>query len=106
MLDLMDLTRKSSALGGANGSGSGSGGGGGGGEEGDSLYEFMGLTKRASDGEIRSSFRRLALQWHPDRNPGAGPDDASTIQFRTLIEAYATLGDPKVRGVVGLVSGG
>lgn len=57
-------------------------------------YEVLNVT-RTSDGEtIKKSYRKLALQYHPDRNPG---DKASEEKFKEAAEAYAVLSDPDKR---------
>jgi molecular chaperone DnaJ len=53
-------------------------------------YETLSVTRTATDGEIKSSFRKLAMQWHPDRNPG---DKNCEIKFREINEAYDVLKD-------------
>lgn len=57
-------------------------------------YEILGLTKNASQDDIKKSFRKLARKYHPDLNPG---DKAAEEKFKELNEAYAVLGDPKKR---------
>jgi curved DNA-binding protein CbpA len=59
----------------------------------DDYYEVLGVPRQASTLEIRRAYRRLARQFHPDRNPR--PD--SPERFRTIAEAYAVLGDPASR---------
>lgn len=54
-------------------------------------YDVLGVSKTASAAEIKSAYRKLALQWHPDRNKAA---DAET-KFKEINEAYQVLGDPK-----------
>lgn len=54
-------------------------------------YEVLGLTKSASPAEIKSAYRKLALQWHPDRNKAANAHD----KFKEINEAYAVLSDSK-----------
>lgn len=53
------------------------------------FYEVLGLTKTASAAEIKSAYRKLALQWHPDRNKS--PD--AHEKFKEINEAYAVLSD-------------
>ena len=57
-------------------------------------YGTMGLARDASEEEIRKAYRRLALQWHPDRNRG---DGAAAERFKEISEAYAVLIDPAKR---------
>src|SRR5690554_6759542 len=60
----------------------------------DDYYQLLGVPRNASDSEIKKSFRRLAMKYHPDRNrdnPGAEE------QFKKIKEAYDVLSDPKKR---------
>ena len=59
-------------------------------------YEVLEVTKTASDTEIKSSYRRLAMKFHPDRNPG---DQLAEEKFKEAAEAYAVLADSKKRGL-------
>lgn len=54
-------------------------------------YEVLGLGKSASSAEIKAAYRKLALQWHPDRNKAANANE----KFKEINEAYAVLSDPK-----------
>lgn len=55
-------------------------------------YQVLGLEATASPQEIKSSYRKLAMQWHPDKNPD---DDAgSPDRFLALKTAYEVLSDP------------
>jgi curved DNA-binding protein CbpA len=58
-------------------------------------YAVLGVPPAATDEEIRRTYRRLALQWHPDRNPG---DPRAEERFKEISEAYAVLMDPAKRG--------
>jgi molecular chaperone DnaJ len=53
-------------------------------------YEILGVSRTATDQEIKSSYRKLALQFHPDRNPG---DKTAEEKFKEAAEAYAVLAD-------------
>jgi molecular chaperone DnaJ len=57
-------------------------------------YEVLGVTKTASEAEMKSAFRKLAMQFHPDRNPG---DHEAEIKFKEINEAYQTLSDAQKR---------
>lgn len=54
-------------------------------------YEILGLKKGAAADEIKASYRKLAMKYHPDRNKG---DKASEEKFKEISEAYAVLSDP------------
>jgi len=54
-------------------------------------YEILGITKSASLDEVKKAYRKLALQWHPDRNKAANAHE----KFKEINEAYAVLSDPK-----------
>ena len=56
------------------------------------LYEVLGLTKTATDDEIKKAYRKLAKQYHPDLNPG---DKNAEAKFKEINEAYEVLSDPK-----------
>ena len=72
-------------------------------------YAVLGLQRNASAEEIKKSYRKLALQFHPDRNPG---DKAAEEKFKEASEAYQVLSDPEKRqlydryGVEGLKGAG
>ncbi len=58
------------------------------------LYEVLGVTAQATEAELKKAFRSLAMQYHPDRNPG---DKQAEARFREASEAYAVLSDPDKR---------
>ena len=57
-------------------------------------YETLGVARTATDQEIKSAYRKLALQYHPDRNPG---DAAAEERFKEAAEAYSVLADTDKR---------
>lgn len=57
-------------------------------------YEILGIGKDASDDEIKKSYRKLAMKYHPDRNPG---DAEAETKFKEAAEAYEVLGDADKR---------
>ncbi len=57
-------------------------------------YEVLGVDKSASKDQIKDAYRKLALKYHPDRNPG---DKAAEEKFKELSEAYAVLSDDSKR---------
>ena len=57
-------------------------------------YKTLGLGRDAAAAEIKAAYRKLALQFHPDRNPG---DHAAEERFKEVSQAYAVLGDEEKR---------
>src|SRR2546428_4755563 len=57
-------------------------------------YECLGVSRSATDQEIKSAYRQLALKFHPDRNPG---NKEAEDRFKQAAEAYSVLGDPDKR---------
>ena len=57
-------------------------------------YEMLGVTKGCDEKTLKSAFRKLAMQFHPDKNPG---DAAAEAKFKELGEAYEVLKDPQKR---------
>src|SRR5919197_5088913 len=57
-------------------------------------YKVLGVDKKASTEEIKKAYRKLARQYHPDRNPG---DKQAEERFKEVSAAYDVLGDPDKR---------
>jgi molecular chaperone DnaJ len=75
----------------------------------DEFYDLLGVARDADDAALKGAFRKKAMQWHPDKNPG---DAAAEAKFKEINEAYAVLSDPQKRaaydryGKAGLGQGG
>ena len=54
-------------------------------------YEVLGVDKNATPEELKKAYRKLALQYHPDRNPG---DKEAEEKFKEAAEAYDVLSNP------------
>jgi molecular chaperone DnaJ len=57
-------------------------------------YRVLGLSPEAKDSEVRKAYRKLALRYHPDRNPG---NQDSEEKFKEINQAYRVLSDPQKR---------
>jgi molecular chaperone DnaJ len=57
-------------------------------------YEILGVGRDASDNDLKRAYRQLAMQFHPDKNPG---DKVAEERFKQISEAYAVLSDPDKR---------
>jgi len=59
-------------------------------------YEILGVSRTASQDEIKKAYRKNALKYHPDRNPG---DAQAEKQFKSISEAYEVLSDDNKRKI-------
>ena len=57
-------------------------------------YELLGVGRDADENDLKRAYRQLAMQCHPDKNPG---DKAAEERFKQISEAYAVLSDPEKR---------
>lgn len=57
-------------------------------------YAVLGCNRNASDAQLKKAYRKLAVKWHPDKNPD---NEEATKKFQTISEAYAVLSDEKKR---------
>ena len=57
---------------------------------------MLGVSRTVTEVELKSAYRKLAMQWHPDRNPN-NPD--AEEQFKEVTEAYAILADSEKRSL-------
>ena len=56
-------------------------------------YEVLSVSKNATDDEIRKAYKKLAIKWHPDKNPDN--KEQAEEKFKEISEAYSVLSDPK-----------
>lgn len=61
------------------------------------FYEILEVPRGATDKEIKKAFRKLAMKWHPDKNPDNL--DVASKKFQEIGEAYDVLSDPKRRAI-------
>ncbi len=58
-------------------------------------YQILGVSRNATEEEIKKAYRKLAMQYHPDRNPGR--EKWANEKFKEINEAFSVLGDPAKR---------
>jgi curved DNA-binding protein len=58
-------------------------------------YQILGVPKNATEAQIKKAYRKLAMQYHPDRNPGK--EEWANERFKEINEAFGVLGDPQKR---------
>src|SRR5205807_1778098 len=58
------------------------------------LYQVLGVARGADETELKKAYRQLAMQFHPDRNPG---DKQAEERFKEVSQAYSVLSDPDKR---------
>ena len=61
----------------------------------DDYYEILGISRTATDADIKKAYRKLAIKWHPDKNPNN--KEAATEKFKVIAEAYDVLSKPETR---------
>ena len=59
-------------------------------------YQILGVDKKAQESEIKKAYRKLAMKFHPDQNPG---NQIAEEKFKDVAEAYEVLSDPKKRNL-------
>ena len=60
------------------------------------FYEILGVNKDASTSQIKKAYRKLAVKYHPDKNPD---NEDAMIKFHDINEAYEVLQDDEKRGI-------
>lgn len=60
-------------------------------------YKILGVDKNANDDDLKKAYRKLAMKWHPDKNPSNKKD--AEAKFKQISEAYEVLSDPQKRAI-------
>ena len=66
-------------------------------DTGKDFYQILGISRAATDAEIKKAYRKLAMRWHPDKNPDKA-DEALSV-FQDVGEAYTVLTDKQKKAV-------
>ncbi|KAL7720176.1 J domain-containing protein [Entamoeba marina] len=61
------------------------------------FYQILGVNKNVSEAELKKAYKKLALKWHPDRNPDNQKEAGE--KFKEIAEAYSVLSDPKKKEI-------
>ncbi|KAG8086843.1 hypothetical protein GUJ93_ZPchr0010g9336 [Zizania palustris] len=61
-------------------------------------YNVLKVNRNATEEDLKKSYRRMAMKWHPDKNPGDNKDEAEA-KFKKISEAYEVLSDPQKRAI-------
>ncbi|KAK2195486.1 bifunctional Chaperone DnaJ [Babesia duncani] len=62
-------------------------------------YTILGVHKGCSDAELKKAYRKLAMQWHPDKHPDPSTKSKAEEMFKNVSEAYDVLSDPEKRKI-------
>ena len=62
------------------------------------FYGILNINKNASESEIKKAYKKLAIKWHPDKNPNN--KEAAEKHFKEVSEAYQVLSDPEKRKTI------
>lgn len=57
-------------------------------------YDVLGITPKATQGEVKAAYYRLSMQYHPDKNQGS---ESAALKFREITQAYEVLGNFRLR---------
>ncbi|GMH07266.1 hypothetical protein Nepgr_009106 [Nepenthes gracilis] len=60
-------------------------------------YSILGVDRKAKDDDLKKAYRKLAMKWHPDKNPNNKKE--AEAKFKQISEAYDVLSDPQKRAV-------
>lgn len=66
---------------------------------GQDYYAILGVNRGCSDAELKKAYRKLAMQWHPDKHPDAASKQKAEEMFKNVSEAYDVLSDPEKKKI-------